>query len=258
MALSGSNQLTWLDIAGGETEYNREGSVIQGSGSGIRAGQASANSRMAYLAIHHNDGQGIGTMRGQLLHSELYMNGTNSQMHGWTASAVKGVEEYEAAYNYVHDNPANGLWCDHGCDNAGAAMPNGFWVHHNLIVNNGRWGARMEFAPRIKSGVHSSQPTALIEDNSIHANGYAGTRYGGASMWDAQNTTFRSNVFGPKTVAGVSYRANMNKRAILFGDSGRTDRTDLWNGDAVGNSLGGEAIVGCEKPDNVAYCLNNR
>ncbi len=130
--------------------------------------------------------------------------------------AVKGIDEYEAAYNFVHDNPANGIWCDHGCDNAGAAMPNGFWVHHNLVVNNGRWGVRMEFSPRVKSGVHSSQPTALIENNSIHANGYKGTNFGGASMWDAQNTTFRNNVFGPKTVAGVSYRANMNKRAILF------------------------------------------
>ena len=42
------------------------------------------------------------------------------------------------------------------------------------------------------------------------------------------------------------------------GDSGRASRTDLWNGSAVGNSLGGEAIVDCEKPDNVVYCANNQ
>ena len=77
-------------------------------------------------------------------------------------------------------------------------------------------------------------------------------------MYDAQNATFRNNFFGPKTIAGVNYSANNNKRAILFQDSGKASRTDLWNGDAVGNSLGGEAITNCGKPDNVVYCANNR
>jgi hypothetical protein len=256
--LRGSNQLRWLDIAGAEAKYRRKGSVIQGSGSGIRAGQASANSRMEYLAIHHNDGQGIGSMKGKLLHSNLYKNGTNRDFWGFTAAAVKGVDEYEAAYNYVHDNPANGLWCDHRCSDAGAAMPNGFWVHDNLIVNNGRWGVRYEYSPILKSGEHASHTTALVENNSIHGNGYKRrSGFGGASQRDAQNATFRNNVFGPKTIAGVSYRANARKLAIRFSDSGRRSRTDLWNGDAVGNSPGSETIVGCEKPDHLVYCATN-
>jgi hypothetical protein len=76
-------------------------------------------------------------------------------------------------------------------------------------------------------------------------------------MWDAQNAVFRDNSFGPTTIAGVSYPANAgaNGRAILFFDSGR--RTDLYNGVAVDNSLGGEAIVGCELPDAVVYCSDN-
>jgi hypothetical protein len=56
----------------------------------------------------------------------------------------------------------------------------------------------------------------------------------------------------------VSYRANTNNIAIIFSDSGKASRTDLWNGNAVGNTLGGERIIGCDKPDNVVYCANNR
>ena len=100
--------------------------MIQGSGTAIRAGQATATSLMEYLAIHDNDGQGIGTMNGELRHSELYRNGTNPDLGGVTAAAVKGIDEYEAAFNYVHDNPANGLWCDVGCDDAGTARLNAF------------------------------------------------------------------------------------------------------------------------------------
>ena len=243
--LRGSNVvLRWVDIAGGVK--------------GIDGYAATPSARLEYLAIHDNTRLGIANMPGKLLHSNLYNNGTNPADWGWAAAAVKGVDEYEAAYNYVHDNPANGLWCDHRCSDSGAAMPNGFWVHHNLLVKNGRWGVRYEYSPIVASGVHASQPTALIEYNEIHANGFQGSSFGGASMWDAQNATFRNNFFGPKTIGGVSYATNNNKRAILFQDSGRADRTDLWNGDAVGNSLGGEAITNCGKPDNVVYCANNR
>lgn len=260
IGLRGHTELSWLDIGGAEAKYHDNGSVVQGSGTAIRAGQATSTSLMEYLAIHDNDGQGIGTMMGELRHSELYRNGTNPDFGGFTAAAVKGTDEFEAAYNYVHDNPANGLWCDVGCDDVGSARPNGFWVHDNLLVDNGRWGVRYESAPEnLATGVHQSQPTALIEDNEIHANGYEGAAsYGGASMRDAQNATFRNNSFGPETIAGESYGINVKGRAIYFGDSGRSSRTDLWNGDAVGNSLGGEAIIGCEKPDAVVYCANNQ
>ena len=260
VVLSGSNvQLKWLDIAGGVGKFTRDGNNIHDSGKAIGAGTADGTARMEYLAIHDNAAQAIGSMNGKLLHSELYKNGTSLAFQDETAAAVKGIDEFEAAYNYVHDNPAEGIWCDYGCANAGPTMPNGFWVHHNLIVNNGRWGVRLEWAPRVAEGVHASQPTTRVENNEIHANGYKGP-FGGISMWNAQNGTFRNNVFGPKTIAGVSYRANNHATygAILFWESGRKDRTDLWNGDAMGNTLNGERIVGCEKPDNVVYCSNNR
>lgn len=256
--LRGPSQLRWLSIGGAESKRNANGSLVQGSGSGIRAGQAGATSLMEYLSIHDNDVQGIGTMNGKLLHSELYNNGTDLAFGGFTSAAVKGIDEYEAGYNYVHDNPTNGLWCDVGCSDAQTAMPNGFWAHDNLVVNNGRWGIRYESAPLTASGVHSPQPTALVEGNEIHANGYLdNANYGGASMRDAQNATFRNNAFGPKAIAGVNYGANARQQAIVLSDSGKSSRTDLWNGDATGNSLGGETIRGCEKSDNIVDCANN-
>jgi hypothetical protein len=271
--LQGSNVvLRWLDIAGANGRYitpspndcthpTDDGLRCPQNGTGLAIGAATADATLLikYLRVHHNEAVGIASMNGKLLHSNLYNNGTNPDTWAWSAGAVKGVDEYEAAYNYVHDNPANGLWCDYECQDAGTAMPNGFWVHDNLLVNNGRWGVRYEYSPIVADGVHSTQPTALIEYNEIHANGYKDSGYGGASMYDAQNATFRNNVFGPKTIAGVSYGAN-TRRAIFFGDSeskGR-ERTDLWNGDAVGNTRGGETIEGCAKPDNVVYCANNR
>ena len=271
--VSGSNvTLRWLDVAGAKGTYispfpddchkpSADGLRCpkNGTGVGIAAGKADATLRMKYLRVHHNEAVGIGSMNGKLLHSNLDHNGTNPDFWRYSAAAVKGVKEYEAAYNFVHDNPANGLWCDAGCKDVGAAMPNGFWVHDNLLVNNGRWGARYEHSPSgLATGVHRSQPTALIEDNRVYGNGYLGNSLGGVSMSDAQNVTFRNNSFGPKKIAGVRYRSNSNKRAIYFWDSGKDTRTDLWNGDAVGNFLGGETIFGCGKPDKVVYCANNR
>ena len=261
LTLRANVELSWLDIAGAEAEYKENGSPVQGTGTAIRAGQTTANSLMKYLVIHDNDNQGIGTMNGALRHSELYDNGVGTAFGGVTAAAVKGIDEYEAAYNYVHDNPANGLWCDVGCDDAGTARRNGFWVHDNLVVKNGRWGIRYESAPQdLATGVHKQQPTALIEDNEIHANGYGGdanVAYGGASMRDAQNAVFSNNNSGPEMIKGVRYGANVNGRAIYFGDSGRSSRTDLWKGKAIGNTLGGETIVNCDKPDNIVDCENN-
>jgi hypothetical protein len=237
-------ELWWLDIAGGEA--------------GVTVPRGDSRTVLAYLAVHDNTRKGIGQMRGRLLHSELYRNGTDPLWWGFDATAVKGVDEYEAAFDYVHDNPANGLWCDHGCADAGTPMRNGFWVHDSLLVDNGRWGVRYEQSPHVPSGVRRAEPTALVERNEIHGNGYQDREaFGGASMWDAQHATFRDNVFGAATIAGVSYRGNAGGLALLFRDSPRLDRTDLWAGVAVGNVLRGEWISGCGLPDDVVWCSAN-
>ena len=249
----GSNvQIRWLDIAGGLLKYKSSGSPTSDSGHGIDAGQGNATTRMEYLTIHGNHAAGINSMNGKLLHSNLYNNGTHPDAQGFQASGVKGVDEYEAAYNYVHDNAGNGLWCDHGCKQV-SAMANGFWAHHNLVVNNKRFGIRYEYSPRFTYGHQDDRIdttiTALVESNEVHGNGSYGQR-SGLSMHDAQNGTFRNNNFGSATIAGVSYPKNYGPAIQFSWETNRTDRTDLYNGKAYSNTLRGEAIKGCGMRDN--------
>jgi hypothetical protein len=259
---TGSNiHLEWLDISGANVLYDDQtkdtcanwGEVTNkcpqaGTGVAIASGKADGALLITHVRVWGNEGLGIGSAKGRVLHSEFFDNTRNPDWVGFEGAAVKGVTEFEAAYNFVHDEQGNGLWCDHACADD-AARVNGAWFHHNLIVNNARWGLRYEFSPIVASGVHSSQPTFLAENNEVHGNGL-----GGASMVDAQSGTFRANTFGLTTMEGVSYAANYNHRAIFFRDSGRAERTDLWKGDATDNELNGETIVGCEKSDDIVNC----
>jgi hypothetical protein len=239
--LDGPNtRVAWVDVSGGD--------------SAIGAGKAGPTAVLTYLAIHGTRRSGIASMNGTLSHSNLYNNSVTPSFWGYNAAAVKGTDEYQAEYNYVHNNLANGIWCDVGCAPK-ASLPHGYWVRDNLVVNNGRWGVRYENSPLVSSGVHQASPTALIENNSIHGNGYnSGGAFGGASMFDAQNGVFRDNSFGAATVAGVTYRANTRSRAIYFHSSGKASRPDLWNAHAVNNLLHGETITGC---GGVVACTGN-
>jgi len=259
---TGSNiHLEWLDISGANVLYNNQpkdtcanwGKVAKacpqaGTGVAIASAKADGTLLISHVRVWGNEGLGIGNAKGRVLHSEFTDNTRNPDWVGFEGAGVKGVTEFEAAYNFVHDEQGNGLWCDHACTDD-AARVNGAWFHHNLIVNNARWGLRYEFSPIVASGVYSSQPTFLAENNEIHGNGAGGT-----SMVDAQNGIFRSNIFGPTTITGVRYAANYDNNAIFFRDIGRADRTDLWKGDATGNDLNGEKIVGCELPDDIVDC----
>ncbi len=135
------------------------------------------------------------------------------------------------------------------------ARQNGFWVHDNLTVDNGRSGIRYESSPDgLATGVHASEPTALIEGNEVHGNSY-GENKGSISVRDAQNALIRANVFGAKTIADVAYRANAAKPgAVRASDSGRSSRTDLWNVEIVDNVMNGEGIKGCELPEDIVDC----
>jgi len=251
-------EIQWVDIAGAVGRTTTTGTPQTGTGAGITVGSADGGLLVRYAVIHGNDAAGILNAKGRILNSEFYDNTQNPAFLGFNASAVKGITEYEAAYNYVHDEQGNGLWCDVGCKND-PARANGFWVHDNLTVDNSRSGIRYESSPKdLASGVHASEPTALIEGNEVHGNSYGANR-GGISAADTQNASIRANVFGAKTIAGVAYRANEAKAgAVKAIDSGRSSRTDLWNVDIVDNVLNGEVIKGCEYPDDVVYCANNR
>src|ERR671921_721385 len=247
-------EIQWVDIAGGVGKTTTDGQPQTGTGAGITAGSADGGFLVRYAVIHGNDAGGILNAKGRILNSEFYDNTQNPAFLGWNGSAVKNITEYEAAYNYVHDEQGNGLWCDVGCKDD-PARQNGFWVHDNLTVDNARSGIRYESSPRdLATGVHASEPTALIEGNEVHGNSYGENR-GGISAADTQNALIRANVFGAKTIAGVAYRANAAKPgAIKASDSGRSSRTDLWNVEIVDNVMNGEKIAGCELPDEIVDC----
>jgi hypothetical protein len=139
------------------------------------------------------------------------------------------------------------LWCDVYCHDSDS-HPNGFWVHDNLLVNNGRAGVRFE-----QVGDVADAGEALIENNEVHGNSKDALR-GGVAIHDAQDALVQNNVFGAATIADVGYLPNSEGVAIRATDSGRSDRPDLWNVDIVGNVLNGEVIKGCELPDEIVDC----
>jgi hypothetical protein len=195
-------------------------------------------------------------MKGTVKYSNFHDNTLNPNFEGVVGSAIKGTTEYVAAYNWVHDEQGNGIWHDHSLSGAGndPAMTSnpggGTWFHHNLVVDNDRWGLRFEYSPRdAREGEHLSGPSFMAENNRLAGNGS-----GGASHRDAQNGTWRGNVFGPQTVGGVAYPNNGGGRALVISDSGRSDRTDLWNANVRANALNGETVSGCALRDSVVSC----
>jgi len=272
---AGADSLLWLELYGANGEYTNESKEVcanwgevankcpkVGTGVAVGSGQTDGSVLMRYLYVHSNDASGISSAKGRILNSHFTGNTGNPDWLGFEGAAIKGVDEFEVANNYIHDEQGNGIWCDVGCDDA-PSIQNGFWIHDNLVVNNGRWGIRYENSPNDATGGDrdtrgTPHVTALIERNRVHGNGREPDHTaGGISMHDAQNGTFRANRFGRAKIGGTRYRGNAGGLAVHFADSGRDARTDLWNGDAVRNVLGGETIDGCKKPDAVVRCANN-
>lgn len=262
---SGNARVEWLEIQGSasgarytddtpETCINwgeaSDGCPANGTGMAIAAGNSGPDSVFKHLELHTNPANCITGVSGKLFGSELYNCSQNADYWGFSAGALKTINEAEVARNFVHDNEAVGLWCDQGCRNTPARSA-GFWVHDNLVVNNGRAGVRYEFSPMPGQ---ASKSSALVEHNRL-----AGNDWGGAHMHDAQNATFRRNVFGPQTVDGAAYGHNgSGAKALQFTSSGRNDRTKLRNGSASRNRTNGEIIAGCDKPEAIVDCRRNR
>ena len=125
-------------------------------------------------------------------------------------------------------------------DPGGAA---GFWVHESVVVNSDRAGIRYE----------NNATPAVIENNELHGNGRV-ERRGGVDIRDSQNALVRKNIFGPATIAGVSYPANGDNIGVRASDSGRSDRVDLRDIRVEYNNMNGERIVSCGGP---VVCSNN-
>jgi parallel beta-helix repeat protein len=240
----GKVRVEWVKVVGGTGKYSA-GSPLAGTGSGLAMGMASNDSSLYAVEITGSDGAGITNARGTFDSIELYDTTRDPNFLGFTGSGLKATNEVELRNSYVHDNQGNGIWCDEYCHDS-AEHPNGFWIHDNLVVDNGRSGIRFE-----KVGDVADAGEALIEDNEVHSNSP------GISVRDADNATIQNNRFGDVSIVGVAYQPNSGNLAITASDSGRTDRPDLFNVDILNNYLNGETIKGCDLPDQIVFCSAN-
>ncbi len=223
-----------------------------GTGAAIAEGSMTNTSSHFGIEVRDNEAAGILSAKGTFERVELTNNTLDSNALGVIGSGMKARNEVEVKNSYIHDTQGNGLWCDNYCeDSPTATHPNGFWVHHNLVVNNGRAGIRFE-----RVGDVSTAGEALIEYNEVHGNS-PNEKRGGISVRDAQNATIQNNRFGEVTISGVKYPANARNVAIIASDSGRSSRPNLFNIDILNNTLNGEIIKGCELPDTVVACSGN-
>jgi hypothetical protein len=215
-----------------------------GTGAAIAEGSMTNLSSHFGIEVRDNEAAGILSAKGTFERVELTNNTLDSNALGVIGSGIKARNEVEVKNSYVHETQGNGLWCDNYCeDSPTATHPNGFWVHHNLVINNRRAGIRFELV-----GDVSSAGEALIENNEVHGNSPDESR-GGISVRDAQNATIQNNRFGDPP--------NARNVATIASDSGRSDRPNLSNIDIVNNTLNGEIMKGCELPDPVVDCAGN-
>jgi hypothetical protein len=215
IGLRGDNAITWLDISGADYKGR------PGGGSAISAGSGNDNTLIQFNQIHDNGAAGITNARGHILDNEIYKNTTEPAALGSIGSGVKGMYEYEAGRNYVHDNLGNGLWGDVLMKDTSVG---GFNVYENVLSNNGRAGVRFERTEC--SGAEFNAWSNIIQNN-----GWQSVR-GGVSIHDACNSWVGYNTFG----------GNAGKYGVRITDSGRSDRPDTKNATIESNTMNGDTV----------------
>jgi hypothetical protein len=238
IGLRGDNAITWLDISGADYKGR------PGGGSAISAGSGNDNTLIQFNRIHDNGAAGITNARGYIFDNEIDHNTTEPAALGSIGSGVKGMYEYEAARNYVHDNLGNGFWGDVLMKDTSVGS---FSVYENYLVNNGRSGVRFE-------RTECTGAEFYAWSNIIKNNGWESMR-GGVSVHDACNSWVAYNTFD----------VNRDRVGIRITDSGRSDRPDTKNARIKYNTMGGDIIkLGpgvSALADNICYqapaCPNN-
>ncbi len=215
IALRGDNVIRWLDISGADFKGR------SGGGSAIAAGSGDDETLIEFNRIHHNGAAGITNARGHILYNEIDSNTTDLRALGVIAAGVKGIKEYEAGHNYVHDNLGHGLWGDVLMSDTTVGS---FNVHDNVLSNNGRAGVRFERTEC--SGAEFSATYNIIQNNGSE------TVRGGVSIHDACNSYVANNTFG----------GNEDDLGIRITDSGRSDRPDTKNVEVENNTMNGDLI----------------
>jgi hypothetical protein len=211
-----------------------------GSGAAIAEGSMTTSSTHIGIEVMDNGAAGILTAKGTFDKVEFTRNTLDRDALGFIAAGIKARNEIEVRNSYIHETQGNGIWCDGGCVDAPNMLPEGFYVHDNLVVNNGRAGVRYE----------NSTNKATIENNDVGGNSFGDVNRGGISVRDAQEATIQNNRLG--------IPHNSRNIAISASDSGRSSRPNLLDIDIMNNTLNGEIIKGCELPDDKVLCQNNR
>ena len=215
IALRGNNAITWLDISGADFKGR------SGGGSAIAAGSGNDNTWFQYNRIHNNGAAGITNAHGHIIDNEIDNNTTDRSALGVIAAGVKGIHEYEAGCNYVHDNLGHGLWGDVLMKDTTVGS---FNVHDNVLSNNGRAGVRFERTEC--SGAEFSAVGNIIQNNGEE------TVRGGVSIHDACNSYVADNTFG----------GNWDGLAVRITDSGRSDRPDTKNATVERSTMNGDTV----------------
>jgi hypothetical protein len=215
IALRGDNAITYLDISGADYKGRA------GGGSAIAAGAGNDNTLIQFNRIHHNGAAGITNARGHILDNEIDNNTTEPAALGVIAAGVKGIYEYEAGRNYVHDNVGHGLWGDVLMKDTSVGS---FNVHDNVLSDNGRAGVRFE-----RTECSGAEFSAV--GNTIQNNGWESVR-GGVSIHDACNSYVAENTFG----------GNKDMLGVRITDSGRSDRPDTKNATVENNTMEGDIV----------------
>src|ERR687897_2368138 len=117
-----------------------------GTGAAIAEGSMTTASSHYGIEVMDNDAAGILTAKGTFERVELTNNTRDPNALSFIGAGMKARSEVEVKNSYIHDTQGNGLWCDEFCQDSDlASRPIGFpepvfWVHENLVVNNGRAG----------------------------------------------------------------------------------------------------------------------
>ena len=156
----GTVRLEWVKIVGGTGQYSGGSPCRHGlrarHGNGLQYQQPLRGTHYGHRCGGHHQ-----RAHGTFDRIELDDTTQDPNFFGFTGSGLKAVNEVEVRNTYVHDNQGNGLWCDVYCRDS-ESHPNGFWVHDNLVVDNGQTGIRFE-----QVGDVADSGEALIEYNEV-------------------------------------------------------------------------------------------
>jgi hypothetical protein len=233
-AVPGSFALDVVNLAGRSDVVLRSLAVVGGLGSpacqpacgqGVHGG---LNATLDDLAVLSNQITGVGGMTGGIIeNSVLSLNGQPAY-GGCCSAGAKSGSSFEVFATTAVANQGVGIWCDVGCSGAGP-----FVVAQSTLERNAGSGIRLE---------DSAWPpvAALVVGDTLTANNLS-----------AGEANLVVNSFQNATVTQDSFSASPTGVAVWVGGS----RLPPEFVSVVGNSLGGQRLVGCGPP--AVVCLAN-